>query len=171
VLHSSIASLSSLSNFSIYPTTRTCRHCSRSPLKARRVESHVAHTYLLMLNQPYTISLPTKIRLSTVSGGGIIHSFLSPYTIVPNVQKHTHKSTKQQIGIFLFAPRGNHSRKTTPVQAPTHTESNNRKQKNSKRSNKKPGRLLGIRQYKMGIILFVVAESKPDTNRVAGYCS
>jgi hypothetical protein len=77
-------------------------------LEKQRVESSgTARIYLLnRQNHPCTIPEPTKIRLTTVQWGYHPlprHRSLHPTAIHPNAPKRTHKSTKQQIGIFFCA--------------------------------------------------------------------
>jgi hypothetical protein len=81
-----------------------------------------------MLNQPYTISLPTKIRLTTVVGVSSIPSF------IPTSPSPTYKSTRRNPQssklVYFFLRRGGIIQKnTTPVQAPTQTENKQKTEK------------------------------------------
>ncbi|KAH4413334.1 hypothetical protein HBH92_091450 [Parastagonospora nodorum] len=101
-----------------------------------RVESDVRHTlYLLNPNIPYTVSLPTRSVSPRLVG---VSSDPSSHTIIAEAQKNTRRNPKQQIGIFLFAPRGNHSETQNSSTNSRSIQENGKSKKTATHSNKQP---------------------------------
>jgi hypothetical protein len=122
VLHSSMVSL---------PTQKHIRNHNRSHQHSECFESGEScstHTPSVFPCRPDTNSMGYHPLPS-------IRPFVlttTPYSR----KKHTQKSTKQQTGIFVFAPRGNHSETATPVQK----RKQRTKQKTKTRGKEQPSR-------------------------------
>jgi hypothetical protein len=128
-----------------------------STQSASKVESHVARIHLL-----FSHVVQTPIPWGIIHCLPSVHSSSPPR---PTQEKNTRRNPQSSKLVYLFLRRGG------IIQKPQHLYKNanrepNRKQKHAVRSSR--AGLLDIRQYKMGIILFVVAMSRPDTNASLG---
>jgi hypothetical protein len=122
-------------------------------IEAARVGRHVPHSHTFC-SQTIVHHFHAHQDPSHHGPVGVSSIHPIPSITVPNAGS-TRRSTKQQIGIFLFAPRGNHSQihKRPEIQIDADKQKQKKKRQQSAVTSSSPEGLLDIRRYKMGIIL------------------
>jgi hypothetical protein len=128
-----------------------------STWSASKVESHAARIHLLFSHFVHT-PIPW----------GIIHFLPSirPSILTTTPYAKTHAEIHKAANWYICVCAEGESFRNRNTCTETQTKSQNKTRNYAVRSSR--AGLLDIRQYKMGIILFVVAMSRPDTNASLG---